>query len=69
MLLSRGEDFAAASPILVASDVTNVGDAVLNIVPKFSPTVLWTELRSADFHNGLSAISCYRVLLMEVLLP
>ena len=54
--LSRGEDFAAASPILVSSDVTNVGDAVLNIVPNSSQQS--SGLSSiTDFHNGLSAIS------------
>ena len=54
--LSRGEDFAAASPILVSSDVTNVGDAVLNIVQISSQQS--SGLNSiTDFHNGLSAIS------------
>ena len=54
--LSRGEDFAAASPVLVSADVSNVGDAVLSMAPTSasSPSGLASI---AEFHNGLSAIS------------
>ncbi len=54
--LSRGEDFAAASPILISADVTNAGDAFLSMTQNSSqkPSGLSSITK---FHNGLSAVS------------